>query len=65
MNLKDSFLDYLAYERNYSPRTLRSYRDDLNFFEEFFRNLDDSLTWEHVGSGCNPSMDGAHDGAGA
>lgn len=48
MNLKDSFLDYLAYERNYSPRTLRSYQDDLNFFEEFFRNLDDSLTWEHV-----------------
>lgn len=50
MNLKDSFLDYLAYERNYSPRTLRSYRDDLNSFEEFYRNLDDSLTWEHVDS---------------
>lgn len=50
MNLKDSFLDYLAYERNYSLRTLRSYRDDLNSFEEFCRNLDDSLTWELVDS---------------
>lgn len=48
MNLKDSFLDYLAYERNYSSRTLRSYRDDLTFFEEFYRSLDDSLTWESV-----------------
>ena len=50
MNLKDSFLDYLAYERNYSLRTLRSYRDDLNSFEDFCRNLDDSLTWELVDS---------------
>ncbi len=50
MTLKDSFLDYLAYERNYSLRTLRSYRDDLNSFEDFCRNLDDSLTWELVDS---------------
>lgn len=50
MDLKDSFLDYLAYERNYSKRTLRCYQDDLNAFEAFCKGLDDSLAWENVDS---------------
>lgn len=48
MDLKDSFLDYLRYERNYSPRTVRCYQDDLNAFEAFYKGLDDQLTWECV-----------------
>lgn len=48
MDLKDSFLDYLRYERNYSSRTVRCYQDDLNAFEAFYMDLDDQLTWESV-----------------
>lgn len=48
MDLKDSFLDYLRYERNYSPRTVQCYQDDLNAFEEFCKSLDEQLAWECV-----------------
>lgn len=44
----DSFLDYLTYERNYSPRTIREYRDDLKAFESFYKELDPALSWETV-----------------
>ncbi|MCD8183114.1 MAG: tyrosine recombinase XerC [Bacteroides sp.] len=33
--LTDSFLSYLQYERNYSEKTIISYREDLCQFEEF------------------------------
>lgn len=42
------FLDYLRFERNYSPRTIDSYGEDLNEFERYFRNLDCHLSWETV-----------------
>lgn len=48
MDLKDSFLDYLRYERNYSPRTVQCYQDDLNAFEEFWKSLDEDLAWESI-----------------
>lgn len=35
MWLTDSFLDYLLYERNYSEKTIKSYREDLRQFEDF------------------------------
>ena len=35
MDLTESFLDYLLYERNYSLETLKSYREDLLQFEAF------------------------------
>jgi len=35
--LKD-FLDYLTFEKNYSPNTIRSYRKDLESFLEFLKN---------------------------
>ena len=31
----EDYLRYLRYERNYSPETVRSYRDDLCYFEDF------------------------------
>lgn len=43
-----AFLDYLRYERNASERTISAYRDDLEAFESFFRELDSSLTWDTV-----------------
>lgn len=45
--IKD-FLDYLQFERNYSPRTIKSYGEDLAEFEKFFESLDEHLSWETV-----------------
>lgn len=42
------FLDYLKFERNYSPDTIEDYDADLSAFEQFFRKLDPQLTWETV-----------------
>lgn len=44
----DQFLNYLRLERNYSQRTVESYGDDLRYFESFFKNLDNHLSWETV-----------------
>ena len=38
----------MRYERNMSPRTIRSYSEDLDDFESFFRNLDGQLSWETI-----------------
>ena len=35
--LKDSFLDYLRYERNYSDCTIKAYSKDLDQFEAYIR----------------------------
>ena len=50
MPMKDLFLDYLKLERNYSPATVKHYRDDLKEFERFFQGLDQQLSWESVDS---------------
>ena len=44
----DDFLRYLAYERNYSVRTVGEYRDDLNAFEAFYREIDATLSWKEI-----------------
>jgi integrase/recombinase XerC len=46
----EEFLNYLKYERNYSPRTLDSYGRDLREFEDYFKNLDCHLSWETIDS---------------
>lgn len=46
--LVSQFVDYMRYERNMSPRTIRSYSEDLDDFESFFRNLDCQLSWETI-----------------
>jgi len=40
----DQFLNYLRYERNRSPRTVRLYEDSLRDFETYIRGLDDCLS---------------------
>ncbi len=50
MPMKDLFLDYLKLERNYSPATVKHYRDDLKEFERFFQGFDQQLSWESVDS---------------
>lgn len=50
MPMRDLFLDYLRLERNYSPATVKHYRDDLKEFERFFQGLEQQLSWESVDS---------------
>ena len=44
------FLDYLKFERNYSPMTVINYRKDLEEFERFYKELEGQLSWESVDS---------------
>lgn len=44
------FLDYLQYEKNFSPCTLKSYGEDLNAFEQYFKKVDIHLSWETIDS---------------
>lgn len=44
----DDFLAYIAGDRAYSPATVTTYAKSLAAFEQYFRLLDDQLTWENV-----------------
>ena len=46
----EKFLNYLQFELCRSPLTVESYRQDLQAFEVFFRNLNGQLSWESVDS---------------
>ena len=46
----DSFLDYLTFERGYSPRTVREYHDDLKAFELFYERDRDACEWDAIDS---------------
>ncbi len=39
----DKFLEYLRSELNRSQRTVENYREDLKLFEQYARNLSESL----------------------
>ena len=43
-----AFLDYLRLERNYSEKTIVSYRTDLLEFEEYFKKVDAELDFARV-----------------
>ena len=43
-----AFLDYLRLERNYSEKTIVSYRTDLLEFEEYFKKVDAELDFTRV-----------------
>ena len=46
--LINAFLDYLRLERNYSEKTIVSYRTDLLEFEEYFKKVDAELDFAKV-----------------
>jgi integrase/recombinase XerC len=46
--LIDSFLDFLQYEKNYSEKTINSYRVDLIQLEEYIKNNSEELTLTEV-----------------
>ena len=48
--LIDSFLDYLRLERNYSERTIVSYRTDLREFEGYLKGVDAEIGFIEVHS---------------
>ena len=43
--LKESFLEYLSLERNYSERTVVSYEADLTQFETYLKGVDEALDY--------------------
>lgn len=47
LNIED-FLKYLTFERNYSRRTIGEYSEDLHGFEQFYKKLDDELSWKNI-----------------
>lgn len=47
----DSFLEYLAAERNYSSATAKSYAKDLLMFQEFLKGLNPDASWTAVEAG--------------
>lgn len=46
----EKFLNYMCSEKNYSPRTIESYKEDLEAFEKYFKTLDNQLAWETIDS---------------
>jgi len=48
--ITDEFLNYLQFEKNRSPLTVKNYGDDLHAFEAFFTSLDNHLSWESIDS---------------
>ena len=42
------FIDYLRFERNLSEKTVEAYQTDLKEFEQFYKNLDEELSWQTV-----------------
>lgn len=44
----EAFINYLRYERGYSENTITAYSEGLETFEQYFKSLDDSLSWEVV-----------------
>lgn len=46
--LKESFLSFLRFERNYSEKTVRSYGIDLEKFEEYLKGVDEGLDFTGV-----------------
>ncbi len=48
--MTEQFLNYLTLERNYSPRTVQAYGDDLREFELYLKELDNHISWQSVDS---------------
>lgn len=46
--LKESFLKYLQFEKNYSEKTIVSYGIDLSGFEAYFKAMDETLDFTTV-----------------
>lgn len=46
--LKESFLEYLSYERRYSEYTVSAYGTDLSKFEEYLKGVDEDLDFTDV-----------------
>lgn len=47
-NWIEDFIDYLRYERNYSPRTAEHYTADLEAFKRYYEATDSSLSWKDM-----------------
>lgn len=45
-----TFIDYIQYERGYSPRTIVSYQTTLEEFRRFYKSQDSNLSWKTLDS---------------
>lgn len=46
----DKFLDYLRYEKRRSERTIEAYKNDLETFKAYFKDLNEQLSWSVIDS---------------
>ena len=46
----DKFLDYLRYEKRRSERTIEAYKNDLEAFKAYFKDLNEQLSWSVIDS---------------
>lgn len=46
----DKFLDYLRYEKRRSERTVEAYKNDLEAFKAYFKDLNEQLSWSVIDS---------------
>ena len=46
--MTEEFLNYLRYELNRSELTVKSYGEDLQGFESYFKSLETHLSWESI-----------------
>ena len=48
--LKEKFIEYLRYEKNYCPLTEISYLSDISQFEDFIKDKDEEITLNSIDS---------------
>ena len=46
----DKFLDYLRYEKRRSERTIEAYKNDLEAFKAYLKDLNEQLSWSVIDS---------------
>ena len=65
MDHKESFLQYLRFEKRYSPHTIRSYKNDLNQFEAYLTDISPGYGFDSDSDSVSDSVSGFDSGTGS